>query len=272
MQDGEPDDSAGAGRLDDDGPSQLRLRAALSEAELVVRSRAREIARALAIPRPRTARPTGRGGRERRSLPYRDGADELDLDRSLEVLVGNPAPQDEDLIVRDRTQEPRSVVLLVDVSGSMRGERILTAAATVGALASELEQDHLSIIAFWSDAVQLLRFDQRVDPDQILDMMLRIPSRGLTNIEYPLALAAKQLAAARGRERRVLLLSDCVHVAGPDPRPRAARLPRLDVLVDAAGVRDVELGRDLAHAGHGELRVVTTHRDVAPALADIFRN
>jgi hypothetical protein len=32
------------------------------------------------------------------------------------------------------------------------------------------------------------------------------------------------------RDARVLLLSDCVHNAGPDPRPLATRLPRLDVL------------------------------------------
>ena len=46
----------------------------------------------------------------------------------------------------------RSVVLLVDVSGSMRGERVRTAAATVGALAGELGRDDLAVMAFWSDA------------------------------------------------------------------------------------------------------------------------
>ena len=44
---------------------------------------------------------------------------------------------------------------------------------------------------------------------------------------------------------RAVLLSDCVHNAGPDPRPFAARLPRLDVLLDT---------------------------DVAPALGAIFTN
>ena len=44
------------------------------------------------------------------------------------------------------------MLLLVDVSGSMRGERVRTAAATVGALAAELGRDDLAVVAFWSDA------------------------------------------------------------------------------------------------------------------------
>jgi hypothetical protein len=68
----------------------------------------------------------------------------------------------------------------------------------------------------------------------------------------------------------VVLLSDCVHNAGPDPRPFAARLPRLDVLLDVSGEQDLELARDLAHAGHGRVARIRTYRDVAPALSRAF--
>jgi hypothetical protein len=51
-----------------------------------------------------------------------------------------------------------------------------------------------------------------------------------------------------------VLLSDCVHNAGPDPRPFAARLPRLDVLLDTSGEQDADLARELARLGHGRLR------------------
>jgi hypothetical protein len=72
------------------------------------------------------------------------------------------------------------------------------------------------------------------------------------------------------RDARVLLLSDCVHNAGPDPRLTAARLPRLDVLLDTSGEDDVDLGRDLARLGRGRLRLVRGHRDVARALSSVF--
>jgi hypothetical protein len=99
---------------------------------------------------------------------------------------------------------------------------------------------------------------------------VRVPARGLTNIAFPLQVAARELSRVPARDARVLLLSDCVHNAGPDPRPAAARLPRLDVLLDAAGEQDPELARDLARLGRGQLRSIRTYHDVAPALGAIF--
>lgn len=236
----------------------------------VARTRARQIASRLAIRRPRRDATSRRGIGELGSLPYRGGSDEIDLDATIEVLAERPVPEDEDIIVRDRIRTKRSVVLAVDVSGSMKGERIATAAATVGALAGELEHDDLAVIAFWSDAAILLNLGELVKPMDLLDTIMRIPAQGLTNVAFPLELAVKQLHRAPVRDARVVLLSDCVHNAGPDPRPLAARLPRLDVLLDASGEHDVELGRDLARIGRGTLHVVRDYRGVAPAVSSIF--
>lgn len=249
------------------------LASAETDAALIdplVRARARQIAARLAIPRPRKGRAQQRGSGTLASLPYRGESDEIDLDRTLEVLAERPVPDDEDIIVRDRIRTRRAVVLAVDVSGSMKGERLHTAAATVGALAGELQHDALSVIAFWSDAAVLLHLGQEVRPMEILEMMLRMPARGLTNLSFPLELAAQQLAQIPSRDARVVLLSDCVHNAGPDPRQPAARLPRLDILIDVSGEKDIDLGRELAAVGHGTARLVRSYRDAAPALNTLF--
>ena len=65
-------------------------------------------------------------------------------------------------------------------------------------------------------------------------------------------------------------MSDCVHNAGPDPRPLAARLPRLDVLLDTSGQQDAGLARELPRLGRGRLRRVRTYHDIAPAVSAIF--
>ncbi len=232
--------------------------------------RARQIATRLAVPRPRRDVTARRGVGELASLRYRGGSDDIDLDRTIDQLAEHPVPEEDDIIVRERVRTRRSVVLLVDVSGSMRGERVRTAAATVGALAAELARDDLAVVAFWSDAAVLNHLGHRVVPPQLLDTMLRIPAKGLTNVAFPLQVAARELARVPARDARVLLLSDCVHNAGPDPRPFAARLPRLDVLLDTSGEQDPDLARDLARFGHGRLLRAATYRDIAPALTTLF--
>jgi Mg-chelatase subunit ChlD len=232
--------------------------------------RARQIAARLAMPRPRRDPSARRGAGELASVRYRGGSDDIDLDATIDQLVEHPVPEDDDIIVRERVRTRRSVVLLVDVSGSMRGERVRTAAATVGALGAELARDDLAVVAFWSDAAVLGHLGQRVPPQQLLEMMLRIPAKGLTNIAFPLQVAARELARVPAHDARVLLLSDCVHNAGPDPRPLAARLARLDVLLDASGEQDPDLARDLARIGRGRLRSIRSYHDIAPALGAIF--
>jgi len=240
------------------------------EPDLETIRRARQIAARLAVPRPRRDVLARRGAGDLASVRYRDGSDDIDLDATLDNLVEHPVPEDDDIIVRERVRTRRSVVLAVDVSGSMRGERVRTAAATVGALAAELERDDLGVIAFWSDAAVLERLGQHIPAGRLLDALLRIPARGLTNISFPLQVARQQLARIPARDARVLLLSDCVHNAGPDPRLAAAGLARLDVLLDASGEHDEELARDLARLGRGRLARVRGYRDVAPAVSGLF--
>ena len=232
--------------------------------------RARQIAARLAVPRPRRDALARRGAGQLASLRYRGGSDDIDLDKTVEQLVLHPLPDEDDIIVRERVRTKRSVLLLVDVSGSMRGERVRTAAATVGALAAELDRDDLAVVAFWSDAAVLAHLGQHVGSQRLLDTMLRIPAKGLTNIAFPLQVAARELARVPARDARAVLLSDCVHNAGPDPRPLAARLPRLDVLLDTSGEQDGDLARELARLGRGRLRRIRTYTDVAPALGAIF--
>jgi Mg-chelatase subunit ChlD len=205
-----------------------------------------------------------------KSRPYRGGTDDIDLDKTIDVLTEKPAPEDDDIIVRERVRPRRAVVLAVDVSGSMRGERVKTAAAAVGALAGELADDNVGVLAFWSDAAWLLRPGHKRPALSLVDDLLRLPTKGLTNIAFPLELAGRELSHVAEEEARVVLLSDCVHNAGPDPRRLAAGIPRLDALIDVTGENDIELGRELAHYGGGRAYVIRNHRDVAPSLIDAF--
>ena len=82
--------------------------------------------------------------------------------------------------------------------------------------------------------------------------------------------ADRQLRRIPTRDTRARLLSDCVHNAGPDPRDVAARVPRLDVLLDTSGEHDADLARDRAPRGRGHLAHVNCYQQVAPALSEVF--
>jgi Mg-chelatase subunit ChlD len=142
------------------------------------------------------------------------------------------------------------------------------AAATVAALAASLHgpSDQLAVVAFWSDAAVVHRWEDVARPNVLLDSLLRIPTRGLTNVHFGLTVAASELARSTARQRRAILLSDAVHNAGPDPRTVAVRLPALHVLLETDGEHDEPLGRDLARLGNGRFARVPTYLDVAPAL------
>jgi Mg-chelatase subunit ChlD len=235
-----------------------------------VAAAARVIAARLATARLPERTPRARGAGTLRTVRYTDGADEIEFDRTFEVIAERRPLQREDIYVHERRRTRRAVVLAVDVSGSMRGERIRTAAATVGALSAEFARDELGVVAFWSDAAVLLRLGEKTTLEHLVDQLLAIDPVGLTNVSFPLEFAERELRRVGDARQRVLLLSDCVHNAGRDPRGVASRLPRLDILLDASGEQDPELASDLARAGRGIVQTVRNYGDVAPALARIL--
>ncbi|MBV9810226.1 MAG: VWA domain-containing protein [Solirubrobacterales bacterium] len=229
-----------------------------------------DIVARLSIPGSPVQRRGPRGGFKTISAPFSDGGDEIDLDRTLEQLL-EPGPLDASrVIVRQRRRKRRALALLVDTSGSMRGERAKTTVVAACALAREFAYEELAMIAFWSDAAMLIEFGAPVDPRRLLHALLALPGEGLTNLSFPLEVAARALAARSAHEGRAMLLSDCIHNAGPDPRIWAARLPRLDVLLEVSREHDPALGRDLAHEGRGRVMRINSYRDVAVAINRAF--
>ena len=237
-----------------------------------VRELARRITSRLSVrPRSRDRSSLVSGGVGRlASVPYRYNSDDIDLDRTLEVLTERPLPEDTDIVVRERMQARRAVVLMIDVSGSMRGEKTMIAAATVGALAGELASSsgasELAVVAFWRDAAVVHRMGPVTSGARLLDDLLSIPAKGLTNVHFALSVGLAELSKARASRRCGILLSDVVHNAGPDPREVAGRFTQLHVLLETDGEHDQDLAHEIATLGRGRLAPVRDHRDVAPAL------
>jgi Mg-chelatase subunit ChlD len=241
-----------------------------ADVDPVLRRTVRQIAEQLAV-RRRPRRKAERGGGLPESVRWRDdGDDDVDVERTVENLVGRHTVDAEDIVVRVPHRRRRSVALVMDVSGSMKGDKALLVAAAVGALCGELRDDELTVVAFSKDAAVLTGGTERASPARLLQYLAALPAEGLTNVEVGLRVAALELARTSAPERLAILLSDAVHNAGPDPRVAAAALPRLHVLLEADGEHDLELATDLARLGGGRLAPVRTAGDVAAALNSLF--
>jgi Mg-chelatase subunit ChlD len=229
------------------------------------------IAAELAL-RPRRSHDQRRG-RTRPALARFDGsADELDLDATLELLAERRPLRADELLVRRPLRARRSVALLADVSGSMDGVKARIAAAAVGALTAELFDDELTVIAFWKDLAVLRTREAKINAAGLLNDLLRIEPKGLTNVHGAIELATRELAKSSLERRCIVLLSDCVHNAGPDPRLAAQAAPVTHVLLEKSGEHDMWLGERIARAGGGRFCSATSFADVAPALTKLLHD
>ena len=128
-------------------------------------------------------------------------------------------PRTRTSIVRERVARARSVVLAVDVSGSMSGERVAdrgrhrrrAGRRAARATSSRCSRSGPTPRCSCGSASASRRL-------ALLDLLLRVPARGLTNVAFPLGRSRRGRSRAAGARRAGAAALRRVHNAGPDPR------------------------------------------------------
>jgi Mg-chelatase subunit ChlD len=216
----------------------------------------------------RTVRATGS-----RMAParYSFHSDDLDLDRTVEGLVGNPLPTWSDIWVRERVPRRRGVVLILDVSGSMRGEPLVHAATAAGAAALALAgSDDLAITAFWRSTAVLLAPGETPGLLAVVNRVLALRPWGLTDVAAGLSRGAELLDRMPSSHRQALVLTDGRANAGADPTRVAAGFVRLDVLATDTSAETLRRCRALATAGHGTCRTYDSLDELPLRLSELL--
>jgi Mg-chelatase subunit ChlD len=206
------------------------------------------------------------------------GEGDVDLDRTLDRLGGTWPPPAEDLVTRSWQAHRRSVCLLVDSSGSMSGLSVAMAAvATAGVLLAADGRLDTGALAFSGAVTVLQPPGTRQPPEQIVGRLLGLRGHGMTDIAAALRRAAELLSApgSSAAERRVILMSDCLCTAGPDPATAMTRIDRLDVLCPVpAGTEpdpaSIAAAERLARLGGGISRPVRTLAEIPAALTRLL--
>jgi hypothetical protein len=207
------------------------------------------------------------------SSPFVFNSDELDIDASVERIVSSgvchrgrllPASYD-DLLIGERLAHNKSYVILIDVSRSMQGSKVIVAALASVVLSLNINpNDELAIITF-SEKAEVLRplAPGKIDYETILSI-LELRPEGCTDVHAAIEAGLDQLENAVSSHRIGILLSDGWQNTGKDPSQITRSFSSFHVLELPGG--DHSLCVDMAAIGQGELAVVNKIEEIPSAI------
>ncbi len=167
---------------------------------------------------------------------FRPGLDEIAIEETMENCVGKRCPGYEDIVMVDKAPKPRGVALMLDVSNSMQREKILIATLAIGVLAYRLRGENYAIIIF-NDEVEVIKpIEKEMTIEALLDRMLEIQPRGITNIRLALEKGLAQLSKQIAHEKLGIIATDGWATTGGDPVSEASKYSRLHVIQVPVGI------------------------------------
>lgn len=234
-----------------------------------LRAKARRVAERIVIDIARRGRAAqGKVGRLR-SLPLRDGGD-LDVDAAVESLAesGGSLVDADMLRVIDWERPDTAVCLVIDRSGSMKGEALASAALAAAAVALRAPAFH-AVIAFsgTAEVVRSMVISSHASTDGVVDAVLSLKGHGTTNVSDGLRAAITEHEAARCGRHLTVLLSDCRDRAIDEAVPFAQSLEELVIVSPADDIADAQRFADVT--GAAVVGVEGPH-DVARALDEVL--
>jgi Mg-chelatase subunit ChlD len=197
-------------------------------------------------------------------LPAQADQPEIDLEETIEnspLGVARLTLEPQDIWMEYNVHRKQPVVLSVDTSLSMTGEKLALTAVALAVVLLQFPDDPVGIVAFENEAKILKRPDEKISIAQLIERFLDVPAQGYTHLEDGMKASLKLVYAARSVSGgsglpSTVLLTDGKYTAGKDPAYLATRFPHLVVLKMGKERASLELCRELAKKGHGALREV----------------
>jgi Ca-activated chloride channel family protein len=177
-----------------------------------------------------------------------------------------------DSVEHERERAPLSMVVVLDTSGSMAGEKIQQAKQSVIRLLRDLrDDDEIAFVRYASDTelVEPLARASRVR-DRLIEKIQALTAGGGTNIAPALSQGALAIAdAGRGRVRRVILASDGLDGTRTRSEAVARESAERGITVSSMGIGldfDESYMGAVAQAGRGNFAFVNNESALAAFL------
>jgi len=190
---------------------------------------------------------------------------DLDIEETIEnfpgLLKNSKLPLTaQDIWMSYAIRRSQPVVLSVDTSLSMTGEKLALTAVALAVVLLQFPEDPIGIIAFENEAKIIKQPNERVSVQEMVERFLDVPAQGYTHLEEGLLASLKLVREGaghgQGRSASTVLLTDGKYTAGRDPGYLGPKFPHLVVLKMGKEPASMELCRELARGGQGALREV----------------
>lgn len=201
------------------------------------------------------------------SKPYSfNSYEEIDLEKTVENMLGKPFLDYEDIYIFKRTRRYTPAVLLVDCSLSMFGFKI--AAASLAAASLSLCLKKYSVIGFNHNAWIIASIDKEESPVKVCEKIFDVPAGGFTNIAEALELGVHELSKESPLEKVGILITDGEVTAGKNPFPYVCLYDHLHVL----GLPSAQnwICSKLAKLGNGRFQLITNLDQVCNAIKNLL--
>ena len=184
---------------------------------------------------------------------YAFDSDEICLDTTIEesgikIITGILEYSDVRVFKKDKTR--KSIVIMLDKSGSMIGEKIFLAAMVTASIALGVRDHEYAILAFDEGVEYIKRIDEIKSIDEIVEKILLLKPYGCTDIAFALKKGFEELMTSKGKDRVGIILTDGLYNTGENPEKAARQFPRLVVLCPPKG--NFDTCEKLAKLGRGE--------------------
>ena len=148
---------------------------------------------------------------------------------------------------------------------------VVASADVEGATRRGDERLRCGVIAFASETLVLRSLRDPAPADRVIDDLLSLRGHGRTDLATALRAAARMLQDVPPGGRTALLLSDCLHTRGLDPRAAAGALDCLHVLGTSDADDARKAGIALARRGRGRYLRATNVTELTVNLQHALR-
>ncbi len=151
---------------------------------------------------------------------------ELDVEETLLNNLVPLAQKNSELAAhyQVRLEKDHGLVLLLDTSLSMKGEKLALLGVTVAAVCESVPASALCILGFDSEIHVIKEFGELIPVELAIERVLSIPPGGFTNITLGLKSARTRIDSTIFKQARVILVSDGRYTEGKNPVHEAKNL------------------------------------------------